>query len=134
MLMVRGVRGATTVPENTAEAIIKATAELLQRMIDVNEIEEKYVASVIFTTTPDLNAAYPAQAARAVGWQHTALLGCQEIDVPDGLERCIRVLIHWNTSKQLEEVQHVYMHGAEQLRPDLNSEDEMILSKEKTEL
>lgn len=127
MWMFRGVRGATTVQANTPEAILDAAKELLETMIEVNGIEEAYVASVIFTTTPDLNAAFPAGAARKVGWRKTALLGCQEADVPGGLARCLRVLIHWNTPKHLDEIVHVYMHGAESLRPDLYPENKLVL-------
>jgi chorismate mutase len=118
-MLCRGVRGAITVEEDTPEAIVSATAELLKAVIDANGIEEEQVASVIFTTTPDLHAAHPAQAARAVGWWQVALMGCQEMDNPNGLPRTIRILIHWNTTKKLDELVHVYMRGAEKLRPDL---------------
>jgi chorismate mutase len=124
----RGVRGATTVNENTGEAIWKATRELLQAVIKANDIEEDDVASVIFTTTPDLNAVYPAKAARDLGWHRTALMGCQEMDVPNGIPMCIRILIHWNTEKSLDEVQHVYMKGAMALRPDLYPDNKIILN------
>ncbi|MBC8099863.1 MAG: chorismate mutase [Armatimonadetes bacterium] len=117
--LCRGVRGATTVHSNSADEIISATIELLKAMVEANGIAEQHVASVIFTTTPDLNAAFPAQAARQMGWQQVALLGAQEIDHPNGLPYAIRVLIHWNTAKRLDELVHVYMHGAEKLRPDL---------------
>ena len=127
-MMFRGVRGATTVEENTAEAITNATKELLRTMIDINGIEEEHVASVIFTTSPDLNAVYPAAAARQVGWQRTALLGAQEADVQDGLKHCIRILIHWNTNKGLDDIQHVYMHDAERLRPDLYPNNKIVLN------
>jgi chorismate mutase len=129
MWMIRGVRGATTVTTNSAEAIISATKELLQAMIDVNEIDEAHVASVFFTTTPDLDAAFPAQAARAVGWRETALLGAQEINCPDGVPMCIRVLIHWNTEKPLSEIRHVYRHGAERLRPDMYPTNKIVLDR-----
>lgn len=118
-LMVRGVRGATTVAADEPDLIIEAARELLAAMIAANDIEEETVASVMFTTTPDLTAAYPAQAARRLGWQHTALIGCQEMAVPDGLARCIRVLIHWNTTRRQDEINHVYTNGAQQLRPDI---------------
>jgi chorismate mutase len=119
MTKFRGVRGATTAQANTADAILRATRELLAAMIQENEIDEDDVASVIFTTTPDLNMAFPARAARDLGWQRTALLGCQEIDHPEGITRCVRILIHWNTAKSLDEIKHVYMEGAMILRPDL---------------
>jgi chorismate mutase len=114
----RGVRGATTAQENTAEAIRAATRELLASIIEANDLKVEDVASAIFTTTPDLTAAFPAQAAREMGWRDVALLDAQEIPVPDSLERCIRVLIHWNTERDAAEIQHVYLKGAQTLRPD----------------
>ena len=127
-MMFRGVRGATTAAENTADAILSATRELLEVVIAANGIKEEYVASVIFTTTPDLNAAYPAQAGREIGWRRTALMGCQEIEVPDGLLMCIRILIHWNTEKGLDEIKHVYMRGTERLRRDLYPDNKIVLN------
>ena len=126
----RGVRGATTVSEDTGQAIWKATRELMLEIIKANEIEEDDVASVIFTTTPDLTAAYPAKAARDLGWHRTALMGCQEMDVPNGIPMCIRVLIHWNTTRSLDEIQHVYMKGAMALRPDLYPDNKIVLNGE----
>jgi chorismate mutase len=127
-MMVRGVRGATTATEDTPEAIWQATRELLEAVIEANGIEEEYVASAIFTTTPDLTAAYPAKAARDLGWHQTALMGCQEIAVPNGIPRCIRVLIHWNTTKKLGELRHIYMRGAEKLRPDFYPDNKIVLN------
>lgn len=118
-MMFRGVRGATIAEENTDVSILEATRELLQSMIEVNQIEEDYVASIIFTSTPDLNAAFPAKAARDIGWNQVALLGCQEVNVPGGLPRCIRILIHWNTEKRNDELIHVYLRDSVKLRPDL---------------
>ena len=115
----RGVRGATTVDEDSAEAIWSGTRELLQAVIDANEIDEDDVASVIFTTTPDLTAAYPAKAARDLGWTQVALIGCQEMGVPGGIPLCIRILIHWNTPKRNAELRHIFMRGATVLRPDI---------------
>jgi len=133
-MMIRGVRGATTVPEDEAELIVTATEELLRAMIHENAIDEEHVASVTFTTTPDLTAAYPAKAARLIGWTRTALMGMQEMDNPNGLKRCIRVLVHWNTSKTLDEVVHVYMNGAEKLRPDFfYPKNKVVLNKEPVE-
>lgn len=129
-MMCRGVRGATTVSENTGEAIWRATRELLQVIIKTNDIQEDDVASVFFTATPDLNAAFPAKAARDLGWHRTALMGCQEMDVPNGIPMCIRVLIHWNTTRTLDEIQHVYMHGAMALRPDLYPDNKIVLNGE----
>jgi chorismate mutase len=127
-MMFRGVRGATTAEEDTVEAILSATKELLQQMIEVNGIEEEFVASAIFTTTPDLTAAYPAAAARQIGWTRIALMGAQEMDVPDGIKRCIRILIHWNTTKNLDEIRHIYMRGTERLRPDLYPQNKLVLN------
>lgn len=114
----RGIRGATTVAENTAEAILRATRELLFIMIRANGIDSEDVASAIFTTTRDLNATYPALAARQLGWYDIALLCGHEMEVPDGLDHCLRILIHWNTAKDPGDIVHVYIHGARHLRPD----------------
>lgn len=118
----RGVRGAITIDEDSVEAILSATRELLIALIEANEIEEEDVASAIFTTTPDLTAIYPARAARDLGWTQVALIGCQEMQVPGGLPRCIRVLIHWNTPKSNRELKHVFLRDAIHLRPDLHGQ------------
>ena len=115
----RGVRGATRVEENRAEAILGATKELLREMVKANGIQAQDIASAIFTMTPDLDAAFPARAAREVGWQHVPLLDAREIPVPGSIDRCIRVLLHWNTDVRQEEIKHLYMHGTHNLRPDL---------------
>ena len=99
-------------------AILDATHELLEALIAANDVRSDDVASVFFTTSPDLTAEYPALAARELGWTDTALLCMQEIAVPTGLDRCIRVLIHWNTDKRPDEIQHCYLGEAERLRPD----------------
>ena len=118
-MLVRGIRGATTVDANAREPILAATSELLQAMIEANGIERDYVASVIFTTTPDLNAEFPAVAARAAGSTDVALLCGHEMGVPGSLPRCLRILIHVNTDRAAHELQHVYLRGARALRPDL---------------
>ena len=115
---LRGVRGATTVEHNNAEEIVTATRELLESLVESNGIAPADTASIIFTTTPDLSAAFPARAARELGWTDTALLGAQEVNVGQGPERCIRVLIHWNTDHRQDEVIHVYLREARHLRPD----------------
>ena len=117
-MLVRGIRGATTADANTRESILSATRELLSALIAANNVHPDDVASVIFTTTPDLNADYPALAARSIGWHAVALLCAHEMSVPHGLPQCIRILIHWNTAKRADEVQHVYIKGAVSLRPD----------------
>ena len=115
----RGLRGATTVPANTPAAIIEGTRELLETLIQANALQPDDLASAIFTVTPDLDAAYPARAARELGWAGVALMCATEIPVPAGIPRCVRVLIHWNTDKAQHELQHVYLHEARALRPDL---------------
>ena len=117
-MWVRGVRGATTVQENTREAILKATREMLQKLVEANDIRAEDVASAFFSTTRDLNADYPALAARQLGWTDTALMCMHEMDVPHGLPRCVRVMVHWNTDKRTDQIVHVYINGAEALRPD----------------
>lgn len=119
-MAVRGIRGATTVERNTPEAIISSTTELLQKMVELNGIQEDDVASAFFSTSPDLNAEFPAVAARrGLGWTSIALLCSHEMGVPGSLPMCLRVLLHINTDKRANEIIHVYMRGARVLRPDL---------------
>lgn len=117
-LICRGIRGATTVEANNRDQILNRTRELLQKMLELNEIDPENITSVIFTTTPDVNAEYPALAARQLGLYDQALLCTHEMNVPDGLEKCIRILLHWNTVKTIQEIQHIYINGAEILRPE----------------
>jgi len=114
----RGVRGATTVEANTSEEILRATRQLLALMIRQNGIREDSVASAIFSTTTDLDAEFPALAARQLGWLDVALMCVNELDVPGSLRKCIRVLLHWNTDKRPNEIVHVYIKEAAKLRPD----------------
>ena len=115
----RGIRGATTVEQNSREEILAATTELLQLLIRKNELRAEDVASVIFTVTADLNAEFPALAARYLGWTEVALICTQEIPVPNSLGKCIRILLHVNTTRSAAEMQHVYIRGAVNLRPNL---------------
>ena len=115
----RGIRGATTVERDSAAAILEATRELLACIVEVNGVAVEDLASAFFTVTPDLTAAFPAAAARGLGWQQVALLDAQEIPVLGSLPRCVRVLIHWNTDRPQAEIHHVYLRGAASLRPDL---------------
>lgn len=115
----RGIRGAITVDHNDAELILAASRELLQAMVAANRADSDDFASVFFTTTPDLTAAFPARAARDLGWTHTALMCAHEMSVPAGLPLCIRVLIHWNVDKTQDEIVHIYLRGAQVLRADL---------------
>jgi chorismate mutase len=118
--VLRGLRGATTAAANTSEAILEATAELLSALRDGNGFAPEDVESAIFTSSPDLTAEYPARAARQLGWTDVPLLGAAEVNVPPpaGLARCIRVLLHFYTSKPQRALKHVYLRGAAKLRPD----------------
>jgi chorismate mutase len=116
MLVCRGIRGATTAKENAANAIYDATRELLTQLIEANQIEEENVAAVYFTATPDLNAAFPAAAARQLGWNSTALMDATEIAVPGSLTRCVRVLILFNTEKSQRDIVNIYLNGTDVLR------------------
>jgi chorismate mutase len=115
----RGVRGATTVEANEREEILTATRQLLALLIRRNEIDPADIASATFTTTPDIDAEFPALAARQLGWLDVPLLCGHEMMVPGSLPLCIRVLIHWNTPQSQAEIQHVYVREAKRLRPDL---------------
>ena len=117
----RGVRGATTVANNNEDEILEATRELLLMLMRVNDMEVDDIASAYFTTTPDLTATYPAFAARQLGWFDAALLCGHEMNVPGGLPLCIRVLIHWNTTRTPQEINHVYLRQAKSLRVDRDS-------------
>jgi chorismate mutase len=116
----RGVRGATTVEQNTREAILKATRQLLALIIRRNDIDPADVASAVFTVTRDVNAEFPALAARQMGWLDVPLLCGYEVEVPGSLGLCIRILLHWNTTKSQKDIHHVYIHKAISLRPDLS--------------
>jgi chorismate mutase len=113
----RGLRGATTAADNSAEAILAATRELLERLVARNTLDVADIASAFFTVTDDLDAAYPALAARELGWNEVALLCAREIPVPGSVARCIRVLLHINTTKGQGELRHVYLREAVALRP-----------------
>jgi chorismate mutase len=116
----RGVRGATTIERNDREEILAATRQLLALMIRLNGIEPRDVASALFTTTSDIDAEFPALAARQLGWLDVPLLCGHEMSIPGSLPLCIRVLIHWNTDKSQQEIEHVYVRDAKRLRPDLS--------------
>ena len=117
----RGVRGAITVDQNDRQQILSATRRMLALLIRRNEIEREDLASAQFTVTKDLDTEFPALAARQLGWIDVPLLCGYEISVPGSLEKCIRVLLHWNTDKSQDAIQHVYLEGAERLRPDLGA-------------
>ena len=118
-MKVRGIRGAITVSKDTEEEIMRATTELLEEMIEANDLQEEHTASIFFSLTDDLSSTFPAVAARELGWNHAALFCCQELAIDDSLNKCIRILIHYNTDKELREVNHIYLKKAKELRPDL---------------
>ena len=120
-MSVRGIRGATTVTEDSQDAILEATGELVCEIVTANAILPEDVASALFTVTPDLHAEFPAAAARRMGWTMVPLLNFTEIGVPGRLERCIRILVHVNTDRAQNEMVHVYLREAVSLRPDLVS-------------
>ncbi len=118
MMRVFGIRGATSVEKNTPENILAGTQELLTALIEANQIRQENVVSMIFTSTPDLTAEFPAKACRMMGWHNVPLLDAVEINVPHGLPCCIRVLIHAYLEKD-HVVKPIYLHQAVKLRPDL---------------
>jgi chorismate mutase len=121
-MAVRGIRGATSASANARDAILDATRELLEEMLRANGIADfDEIASILLTTTPDLTATYPAEAAREMGMNSVPLLCASEIAVPERLPRCVRVLMHVNTDKPARAIVHVYLREAKSLRPDMRS-------------
>jgi len=118
----RALRGAITVEENTREDILKGTALLLNEIINKNSIVQEDMISIIFTLTQDLNATFPAVAAREAGLTEVPLMCMQEIPVAGSLPKCIRILLHYNTDKKNSELKHIYLKGATVLRPDITSD------------
>ncbi len=121
-MAVRGLRGATTVEQNVATEILAATRELLQELLSANGITTyEEIVSAVFTTTPDVNAVFPAEAARSLGMSQVPLLCASEIAVPNSMPRCIRILLHVNTDQPQSVMKHVYLREAKRLRPDMVS-------------
>lgn len=112
----RGLRGATTAQANTREAVLEATRELLECLVEANALNTDDLAATFFTTSPDLNAEYPAAAARQMGWEYVPLICGHEMNVPTGLPLCIRVMILVNTEKRPEDMNHLYLRDAKDLR------------------
>ena len=121
-MMTRGIRGATTSTANTREAILEATTEMLERLVEANDLDKERIAAALFTTTRDLNADFPAVAARLLGWTEVALMCSHEMDVPGALPSCIRVMVLVNTYKQPGEIVNVYLRNAVNLR-NLDTDD-----------
>lgn len=121
-MIVRGIRGAITVEFDDPEKILAATRELLEEICNRNAITDyNDICSAIFTTTADLASTFPAEAARTMGMGLVPLLCATEIPVPGSMPKCIRVLLHVNTTKTQAEIQHVYLGDAQKLRPDIKS-------------
>jgi chorismate mutase len=120
----RAIRGATVATANSDSAILSAAHELLEAIVTANRLDSENIISVIFSLTPDLDAAYPTRAAREMGWTHVALLDVQQPGVASDLARCLRVLIHCESDLKTAEIRHVYLGEAKKLRPDLNGGEE----------
>ena len=118
-MSVRGIRGATTVSKNDRESILSRTRELLLALKETNNFKNEDVVSIFFSMTVDLTAAFPAEAARQLGWNKVPLFGMQECDIEGSLEKCIRILIQINSHQSQEEIQCCYLHEASKLRKDL---------------
>jgi chorismate mutase len=117
--VIRGIRGAITVDADDRSAILAATKRLLREMAERNGVKIDAIASILFSLTPDLRAAFPALGARELGWVHVPMLHFSEIDVPGAMARVVRVLMHVNTDRAQHEIEHVYLESAAALRPDL---------------
>ncbi|PWT92791.1 MAG: chorismate mutase [Acidobacteria bacterium] len=117
--MTRGIRGAIQVEENKAASILKAAEELMHALIEANAIHSNTVAAVMFTVTPDINAVFPAEVRKKIGWELVPFLCAQEIPVPESLPRILRVLVLVDTQLSQREVRHQYLGAAQTLRPDL---------------
>lgn len=121
--MLRGIRGATVAKENTKEAILTATKELLSKMVNENNIQKEDIASIFFSVTKELNAEFPAFAARDLAFDYTPLLCINEIPVLGSLEKCIRILIHVNTNMLQKDIKNIYIGDAKSLRPDIKGSE-----------
>ncbi|MGM9922685.1 MAG: chorismate mutase [Bacillus sp. (in: firmicutes)] len=120
--MLRGVRGATTVQQNDEQEIVESTEMLMREMIERNGIQPEAVCSVVISMTEELTAAFPAKALRRLeGWTYVPVMCVREVPVTNSLEKCIRIMLHWNTDKPQDEIQHAYLRGAVVLRPDLTN-------------
>src|SRR3974390_3470054 len=116
---VRGLRGATTVDEDTVAQVTERSQELMREILSRNALGEDDVISALFTATADVTSTFPATAVRGIGFGAVPLLCASEIAVPGAVPRCIRVLLHVHTERARHEMHHVYLHGAQGLRDDL---------------
>ena len=119
-MMMRGIRGAITVSADHPDEILKETKKLVLEMAKENDVEPDQVASVIISTTTDISSAFPAKAVRTIDdWTYVPVMCTHEMDVPGSMPLCIRVMLHANTAKSQQEINHIYMNDAVKLRPDL---------------
>ena len=116
---MRAIRGAIQISENSVDAIHEGVKELISTILRANSLTPQAVISVIFTSTPDLTAAFPASACREIGFESVPLIGAVEVDVPGALERVVRVMVHFESGVSEEPVSHIYLHGAQSLRRDI---------------
>lgn len=116
---IRALRAATTLDEDTPDQITARVQEMLKELLARNQLEIDDIISVVFTATPDVVSMFPATAARSIGFGSVPLLCAREIDVPGSTPRCIRALLHVQTSRRASELRHVYLHEAKGLRDDL---------------
>lgn len=118
--MNRGIRGATTVEQNETDVILNETEELILEMIERNNIVPEKVSYVLLSTTPDVNAVFPAKVIRSLkNWMHVPVMCMSEIDVPEGLAMCIRIMVVYETNESQQDINHVFLNDAVKLRPDL---------------
>ena len=122
MAKIRGLRGATVPDDNTREAILEATTELLKTMVDSNDVVVDDIAAAYFTTTADINAEFPAAAARQLGWQYVALLCAHEMKVPNAMQGVIRIMLLVNTGKAASDLKFQYLRGTDALRKRVTDE------------
>lgn len=116
---VRAIRGATTVEHDTRDEVVERTQELVRTVLERNALAPEDLISILFTATDDVRSAFPAEAAREAGLTHVPLMCARELDVVDGIRRCIRILVHVETTLDPTALRHPYLHGARQLRTDL---------------
>ena len=123
-MAIRGIRGATTISADTENKVLEATEEMLKEITVINlGLDPKDIASALFTVTDDIRSVFPARAAQSIGWENVPRTCAKEIPVDGSLPLCIRVLIHWNTNLEQNEIKHLYLRGARVLRPDLTQEE-----------
>ncbi len=120
IMTVRGLRGATTIEHDEAEKVLEATGNLVKEIAEKNQVSPEDIISVLVSTTADIQSTFPAKAVRSIeGWKYVPVMCTHEMDVPGGMPRCIRILMHANCEIPQKEIIHIYQNDAVQLRPDL---------------